>query len=178
MHDFPVFNVHNIYHRRDAIYPATVVGRPRQEDYYIGEYFQSLVSPIFPVLMPGVKALWTYAETGFHSLAAAVVRESYYREALAHAFRILGEGQLSLTKFLIVTDKPCDLSNFTELLELVLERFKPEQDLLIINDTSMDTLDYTGRKFNQGSKAIMTGLGPAVRQLPREYGNRCKGSAV
>ena len=169
VHDFPVFNVHNIFHRRDAIYPATVVGRPRQEDYYIGEYFQSLISPVFPVLMPGVKALWTYAETGFHSLAAAVVRESYYREALAHAFRILGEGQLSLTKFLIVTDVLCDLSNFTELLERVLERFKPEQDLLIINDTAMDTLDYTGRKFNKGSKAIMTGLGPAVRQLPREY---------
>jgi UbiD family decarboxylase len=169
VHDFPVFNVQTIYHRRDAIYPATVVGKPRQEDYYIGDYFQSLLSPLFPVIMPGVKDLWTYAETGFHSLAAAVVRESYYREALAHAFRILGEGQLSLTKFLIVTDVSCNLHNFEELLENVLQRFHPERDLLIIHETAMDTLDYTGRKFNQGSKAIMTGLGPTVRDLPREY---------
>jgi UbiD family decarboxylase len=169
VHDFPVINIKTVYHRRDAIYPATVVGKPRQEDYYIGDYFQSLLSPLFPVIMPGVKALWTYAETGFHSLAAAVVRESYYREALAHAFRILGEGQLSLTKFLIVTDIPCNLQRFAELLERVLERFNPERDLLIIKDTAMDTLDYTGRKFNQGSKAIMTGLGQPVRALPREY---------
>jgi len=169
VHDFPVFNVKRIYRRKDAIYPATVVGKPRQEDYFIGEYLQSLLSPMFPVVMPGVKALWTYAETGFHSLAAAVVRESYYREAMGHAFRIMGEGQLTLTKFLMVTDVPCDLADFARLLENILERFNPARDLLIINDTSMDTLDYTGRQFNRGSKAIMTGLGEPVRRLPRVY---------
>ncbi|MFZ3170774.1 MAG: UbiD family decarboxylase [Carboxydocellales bacterium] len=169
VHDFPVFQIKDIYRRKDAIYPATVVGKPRQEDYFIGEYLQSLLSPLFPVVMPGVLDLWTYAETGFHALAAAVVRESYYREAMAHAFRIMGEGQLTLTKFLLVTDVPCDLAKFNQLLEKVLERFDPAQDLLIINDTSMDTLDYTGRQFNKGSKAIMTGLGKPIRELPREY---------
>lgn len=168
-HDFPVFNVRQIYRRRDAVYPATVVGKPRQEDYFIGEYLQRLMSPLFPMVMNGVRALWSYGETGFHSLASAVVRESYYREALAHAFRIMGEGQLTLTKFLMVTDVPCDLQKFPELLENILQRFDPAQDLLIINDTSMDTLDYTGRRFNRGSKAIMTGLGAPVRELPREY---------
>lgn len=166
-HDFPVFNVHNVYHRQDAIYPATVVGKPRQEDYFIGEYLQSLLSPMFPVVMPGVKALWTYAETGFHALAAAIVRESYQREALAHAFRILGEGQLTLTKFLILTDVQLDLQDFRTLLEAVLARFEPESDLLILNETSMDTLDYTGRRLNHGSKAIMLGLGTIKRDLPR-----------
>jgi len=169
VHDFPVFNVENVYHRKDAIFPATVVGKPRQEDYFVGEYLQSLLSPMFPVVMPGVKELWTYAETGFHALAAARVRESYYREAMAHAFRIMGEGQLTLTKFLIVTNADCSLVKFDELLENVLSRFNPAQDLLIINDTSMDTLDYTGRKFNKGSKAIMTGLGEPVRDLPKVY---------
>ncbi|HWQ41574.1 MAG TPA: UbiD family decarboxylase [Desulfosporosinus sp.] len=167
-HDFPVFDVHTIYHRRDAIYPATVVGKPRQEDYFIGEYLQSLLSPMFPVVMTGVKALWTYAETGFHALAAAIVRESYQREALAHAFRILGEGQLTLTKFLILTDVQLDLQDFKTLLETVLARFEPESDLLILNGTSMDTLDYTGRRFNHGSKAIMLGLGAPKRELPRQ----------
>ncbi len=168
-HDFPIFNVQALYHRKDAIYPATVVGKPRQEDYFIGEYLQALLAPVFPVVMPGVKALWTYAETGFHSLAAAIVRGSYPREALAHAFRILGEGQLTLTKFLIVTDVTVDLQNFSSLLENILARFEPERDLFIINETSMDTLDYTGRRLNHGSKAIMLGLGEPKRELPVQY---------
>ncbi len=168
-HDFPVFHVKQMWRRKDAIYPATVVGKPRQEDYYIGEYLQRLLSPLFPVVMPGVKSLWTYAETGFHALAGAVVRESYYKEAMAHAFRIMGEGQLTLTKFLIVTDVPCDLSDFGTFLATVLARFQPERDLLIVNDTSNDTLDYTGRKFNHGSKGIMLGIGQPVRDLPQTY---------
>src|ERR1041384_569580 len=97
-HDYPVFNVDAVFHRRDAIYPATVVGKPRQEDFFIGDYLQKLLSPLFPTVMPSVRDLWTYGETGFHSLGAVVVRERYGREALVAGFRILGEGRLSLTK--------------------------------------------------------------------------------
>ena len=168
-HDFPVFHVKQVHHRKDAIYPATVVGKPKQEDYYLGEFLQRLLSPAFPMAMPGVRDLWTYAETGFHPLAAAVVRESYSREALANAFRILGEGQLTLTKFLILTDRPTDLSNFQGLFEQVLERFHPETDLLVFANTSMDTLDYTGRRLNHGSKAVLIGTGDPVRRLPDAY---------
>jgi len=169
VHDFPVFNVEQIYHRRDAIYPATIVGKPRQEDYYIGEWMQDLLTPLFPLVMPGLKSLWTYAEAGFHTLSGAIVRESYFREALAHCFRILGEGQLSLTKVLLVTNIDLDLKDFSRLLETILERFNPAQDLVIIHDTAMDTLDYTGRKYNQGSKAIMLGLGDPIRRLPAAW---------
>jgi UbiD family decarboxylase len=168
-HDFPVFNVNHVWHRKDAIYPATIVGKPRQEDYFLGEFLQRLLSPAFPMAMPGVKSLWTYAETGFHPLAAAVVRESYKREAIGSAFRILGEGQLTLTKFLIVTDQPVELSGFSLLLETVLERFDPHKDLFIFNHTSHDTLDYTGGQLNHGSKAVMLGIGAPVRELPRSY---------
>lgn len=169
VHDFPVFNVEQLYHRRDAIYPATIVGKPRQEDYYIGEWMQEFISPLFPLVMPGLKSMWTYAEAGFHTLCAAVVRESYYREALAHGFRILGEGQLSLTKVLLITNVEQDLMNFAQLLENILMRFNPSRDLIIINQTAMDTLDYTGRTYNQGSKAILLGIGEPIRELPREY---------
>ncbi len=168
-HDFPVFNVNHVWHRKDAIYPATVVGKPRQEDYYLGEFLQRLLSPAFPLAMPGVRSLWTYAETGFHPLAAAIVRESYSREALGSAFRILGEGQLTLTKFLIVTDQAVELSDFPRLLETVLERFNPHQDLFVFGNTSHDTLDYTGHKLNHGSKAVLMGVGSLVRELPRSY---------
>src|SRR5690242_4133574 len=168
-HDYPVFNVEAVFHRRDAIYPATVVGKPRQEDFFIGDYLQKLLSPLFPLVMPSVLDLWTYGETGFHSLAAAVVRERYGREALVSGFRILGEGQLSLTKFLLLTDTPQDLRDFPRLFEHVLERFRPETDLFVFSNVSMDTLDYTSGKVNEGSKAIMLGLGEPVRKLPRKF---------
>jgi 4-hydroxybenzoate decarboxylase subunit C len=146
-----------------------VVGKPRQEDFFIGDYLQKLLSPLFPLVMPSVRDLWTYGETGFHSLCAAVVRERYGREALVSGFRILGEGQLSLTKFLLLTDTPQNLKDFPRLLEYVLERFRPETDLFIVSNVSMDTLDYTSGKVNEGSKAIMLGLGEPVRTLPREF---------
>lgn len=168
-HDFPVLHVKNMWHRKDAIYPATIVGKPRQEDYYLGEFLQRLLSPAFPMVMPSVRSLWTYAETGFHALTAAVVRESYSREALVSAFRILGEGQLSLTKMLMLTNRPLDLSDFNETLEAVLERFNPATDLFIFNKTSHDTLDYTGQKLNHGSKAVLMGIGEPIRELPRSY---------
>ena len=171
-HDYPVFEVEAVFHRKDAIYPATVVGKPRQEDFFIGDYLQKLLSPLFPLVMPSVRDLWSYGETGFHSLAAAVVRERYAREALVSAFRILGEGQLSLTKFLILTDTPRNLRDFRSLFEHVLARFRPETDLFVFSNVSFDTLDYTSGTINKGSKAVMLGLGDAVRELPREFRGR------
>ena len=168
-HDYPVFTVDRMAHRRDAIYPATVVGKPRQEDFFIGDLLQELLSPLFPLVMPGVVDLWSYGETGYHSLGAAVVRQRYGREAMASAFRILGEGQLSLTKFLLVTDRPVDLRDFRRTLTHLLERTRPETDLYVMSNLSMDTLDYTGPAVNEGSKGVWLGLGPAVRTLPAEF---------
>jgi len=102
-------------------------------------------------------------------LAAAVVRERYAREALVAGFRILGEGQLALTKFLLLTDSPMDLRDFPRLLEHVLARVHWESDFFIFSNTSMDTLDYTSGKVNEGSKAILMGLGEPIRELPREF---------
>jgi 4-hydroxybenzoate decarboxylase subunit C len=168
-HDYPVFNVRRLAHRGDAIYPATVVGKPRQEDFFIGDLLQELLSPLFPLVMPAVEGLWSYGETGYHSLAGAIVKQRYRREAMASAFRILGEGQLSLTKFLLVTDRHVDLKDFTATLEHVLARTNPETDLYVFSNLSMDTLDYTGPRVNEGSKGVWLGLGDPVRSLPREF---------
>jgi 4-hydroxybenzoate decarboxylase subunit C len=168
-HDYPVFRVRQMARRRDAIYPATVVGKPRQEDFFIGDLLQELLSPLFPLVMPGVRDLWSYGETGYHSLAGAIVRDRYAREAMASAFRILGEGQLSLTKFLIATDQPVDLKDFPKTLEHLLARTRPETDLYVFSNLSMDTLDYTGPEVNKGSKGVWLGLGDPVRELPREF---------
>ncbi len=171
-HDYPVFQAEAVFHRKDAIYPATVVGKPRQEDFFIGDYLQELLSPLFPLVMPAVRDLWSYGETGFHSLAAAVVRERYAREALSAGFRILGEGQLALTKFLLLTDKPQDLRNFRSLFEYILARVDWNRDFFIFSQTAFDTLDYASGKVNQGSKAILMGVGDAKRDLKREFTNQ------
>ncbi|RLE19597.1 MAG: 4-hydroxybenzoate decarboxylase, partial [Acidobacteria bacterium] len=168
-HPYPIFEVEAITRRRDAVFPATVVGKPRQEDFFIGDQLQELLSPLFPLVMPGVRDLWSYGETGYHALGAAVVNERYRREAMASAFRILGEGQLSLTKFLLLTDRPVDLRDFKATLECVLERTRPETDLFIISNVSMDTLDYSGPEVNLGSKGVWLGVGEKVRDLPWEF---------
>ncbi len=169
LHDYPVFEVSHLAHRKDAIYPATVVGKPRQEDFFIGDLLQKLLSPLFPLVMPAVTSLWSYGETGYHALAAAVVKQRYRREAMVSAFRILGEGQLSLTKFLIVLDREVDLTDFKAVLTHLLERTQPETDLFIFSNVSMDTLDYTGPTVNEGSKGVWLGVGDPVRELPREF---------
>ncbi|MFN2501325.1 MAG: UbiD family decarboxylase [Pyrinomonadaceae bacterium] len=168
-HNYPIFQSDAVFHRKNAIYPATVVGKPRQEDFFIGDYLQELLSPLFPLVMPAVRSLWSYGETGFHSLAAAVVRERYSREALSAGFRILGEGQLTLTKFLLLTDTPLDLRDFTAVLEHVLARAEWDRDLFILSQTAFDTLDYASGKINHGSKAILMGLGDPKRELLRAF---------
>lgn len=168
-HDYPLFTCDAVCRRRDAIFPATVVGKPRQEDFFIGDFLQELLSPLFPVVMPAVRDLWSYGETGYHSLAGAIVRERYGREAMSSAFRILGEGQLSLTKFLLATDGDVDLRDFPATLTHVLARADFRTDLFLFANLSMDSLDYAGPTINRGSKGVLLGLGDPVRELPTEF---------
>jgi 3-polyprenyl-4-hydroxybenzoate decarboxylase len=168
-HDYPLLRVHALLRRRDPILTATVVGKPRQEDFFLGDYLQELLLPLARLAMPSVVDLWSYGETGYHSLAAAVVRQRYRREAMLSAFRILGEGQLSLTKFLLVTDRAVDLRSFRTTLQHVLARCRFETDLYVFGNLSMDTLDYTGPTVNEGSKGVLLGLGDPVRDLPAEF---------
>jgi UbiD family decarboxylase len=168
-HDYPCMDVSALLHRRDAVWSATVVGKPRQEDFFLGDFLQELLSPLFPLVMPQVLDLWSYGETGYHALSAAVVRERYRREALVSAFRILGEGQLSLTKFLLLTNRPVDLRDFRVVLPHVLARADFRTDLFVFANLSMDSLDYAGPRVNEGSKGVLLGSGDPIRELPLEF---------
>jgi UbiD family decarboxylase len=169
IHDYPVFRPTSIHHRARPIFPATVVGKPCQEDYFLGDYLQELLSPLFPIAMPGVRDLWSYGQTGYHALSAAVLKERYGRESMASVFRILGEGQLSLTKFLLATDVPIDLKDFRKVLPHILERADFTKDLFVFSDVSMDSLDYAGPEINKGSKGVLLGLGSPRRKLPEDF---------
>ena len=170
-HDYPILEATHLFHRKDAIFPATVVGKPPQEDFFLGTYIQRLMAPLSKLVMPAIDAIWSYGETGYHSLACIVVQERYPREAMKFAFRILGEdgGQLALTKFLVVIDRPLDLADFRTVLEYALARVRFETDLFVIANLAMDTLDYTGPAVNRGSKGILIGVGEPCRELPRRF---------
>ena len=172
---FPVFHCTDIYHREGAIIPATVVGRPLQEDGWIGQYFERLFLPALRWCIPGLKDLHTYPETGFHPLAAAIVAERYEKEALATSLRLLGEGQLSLTKILFVTDQPVQLENIREVLPTILERLRPAEDIHVFAYTALDTLDMTGPAPNRGSKALFIATGEARRALPHRVARPISG---
>ena len=165
-HDFPVFRPRALYYKKNSVFPATIVGKPRQEDFFLGDYLQKLLLPIIPLVMPNVSDLWSYGETGYHSLAACVLRERHAREALSTAFRILGEGQLALTKFLLCVDQALDLCDFKTLLTYILQRADFNTDLYIFAHTAMDTLDYSSAQLNKGSKGVLLGLGDPRRTLP------------
>ncbi len=172
-HDYPYLEVTSLTHRKNAIWAATVVGRPPQEDHYIAEFLQEILEPLFPLVMHNVKKIWAYEESGVHSLAGAIVQNRYPKEAFTAALRILSEGQLSLTKFLLLTDQPAEVKNFKELFMTVLERADLKTDLFVFSNISQDTLDYTGPAVNEGSKAILMGLGEEKRftlknQLPEQ----------
>ncbi|MCY3735553.1 MAG: UbiD family decarboxylase [Gemmatimonadaceae bacterium] len=171
-HDYPFLRVERLFHRRDAVFPATVVGKPPQEDLWLGNYIQDLMAPLTRLVMPSIHSVWSYGETGYHCLTSIVVEERYKREAMKFAFRILGEdgGQLALTKFLVVYDGPgVDQADFRQVLSHVLARCRFETDLFVIANLAMDTLDYSGPAVNEGSKGILLGIGDPVRELPGEF---------
>lgn len=176
-HDFPVMRVERIYHRRDAIWPFTVVGRPPQEDTVFGQLIHELTGPLIPAVLPGVKAVHAVDASGVHPLLLAVGSERYTpydtpkepQELLTQANAILGQGQLSLAKYLFMAadgDRPPDVHDVGAFFQHLLARFDPRRDLHFQTRTTIDTLDYSGTGLNQGSKLVVAAVGPAVRTLP------------
>jgi UbiD family decarboxylase len=166
---FPVFRVDRMLARRDAIYPATVVGKPPQEDYFIGAALQDMAVPLLKLIRPAISDVWAYPETGFHPLAVAAVKERYGHEALKHALALLGEGQLSLTKILIVVDPDVNVRDFAAVSRALWQGLDPDDGLHLLAPTAQDTLDFTGPALNTGSKLILLatrGGRPPLRTAP------------
>jgi 3-polyprenyl-4-hydroxybenzoate decarboxylase len=151
---YPVFRVQRILARRGAIYPATVVGKPIQEDYFIGEALQELTLPLLRLIKPAVVDIWAYPETGFHPLAVLSVRQRYPREALKFTLGMLGEGQVSLTKVMITVDPEVNVRDF-RAVSSALWRHLTVEGMHLLAPTAQDTLDFTGPAMNTGSRLIM-----------------------
>jgi 4-hydroxy-3-polyprenylbenzoate decarboxylase len=177
-HDFPVIKVERVYHRRDAIWPFTVVGRPPQEDTSFGAIIHEITGPAIPSVLPGVKGVHAVDAAGVHPLLLAIGSERYVpyatrrqpQELLTQANAILGQGQLSLAKFLFIIaeqDAPdLDIHDIPAFFRHVLERVDWNVDLHFQTRTTIDTLDYSGHGFNAGSKLVVAAAGPPRRELP------------
>lgn len=175
-HDFPLMKVHKVYHRKDAIWAFTAVGRPPQEDTSFGELIHELTGDAIKHELPGVKEVHAVDAAGVHPLLLAIGSERYTpynqtkqpAELLTQANLILGKGQLSLAKFLFITaDETHKLSthNEKEFYKYMLERIDLKRDLHFYTNTSMDTLDYSGSGLNTGSKIVVAAYGDKKREL-------------
>ncbi len=176
-HDFPVLAVERVYHRDGAIWPFTSVGRPPQEDTTFGELIHELTGPIIPTVVPGVQAVHAVDAAGVHPLLLAIARERYIpdapvrrpQEVLTIANGLLGQGQLSLAKYLLIVaredDPSLNIHDIGRFLHHLLERVDWRTDLHFQTQTTIDTLDYSGHGLNQGSKVVIAAAGPSRRTL-------------
>lgn len=175
-HDFPVLKVTSVTCRKGAIWPFTVVGRPPQEDTIFGELIHELTASLVPDVLPGVREVHAVDEAGVHPLLLAVGSERYTpyanddapQELLTQSNAILGQGQMSLAKYLFIADAgdaPPGLRDVRAFFRHVLERFLPERDLHFHVRTTIDTLDYSGTGLNRGSKLVVCARGRKRREL-------------
>ncbi len=180
VHEFPVMTVEKVYCRPGAIWPFTTVGRPPQEDTTFGALIHEMTGTLIPELIPGVRAIHAVDAAGVHPLLLAIGSERYTpyatekepRELLTQANAILGQGQLSLAKYLLIADgddaPQLDLHDIAAFLRHLLERVDWSRDLHFQTRTTIDTLDYSGVGLNQGSKVVLAAAGPLRRSLPTE----------
>ena len=179
-HPFPVLRVERVTRREDAIWPFTVVGRPPQEDTVFGELIHALTAPMIPAVVPGVRAVHAVDAAGVHPLLLAIGSERYTpyqsterpQELLTQANAILGQGQMSLAKYLLIVngddDPDLDVHDIAAFLQHLLKRIDWTRDLHFQTRTTIDTLDYSGTSLHEGSKVVWAAAGPVRRSLPED----------
>ena len=142
--EFPIFQVRTITRRRNPVYPATVVGKPPQEDKFIGDATQEVLKPLARLIHPELTDLWAYFEAGFHNLLVVSVETRYEREPLKTALGLLGTGQLALTKVIVLVDPDVNVRSFSRVVQAIRRNFDVQQDIQVIARAPVDTLDFTG----------------------------------
>ncbi|WP_300462365.1 UbiD family decarboxylase [Desulfobacula sp.] len=179
-HAYPYLKVESVYHRKDAIFPFTVVGRPPQEDTHFGRLIHEITRSAIRESIPGVTAVNAVDDAGVHPLLLVKAHERYLpcdkrmpRELLTHAARVLGTGQLSLAKYLLICaheDNPgLDVTDERAFFIHLLERIDFAADVHFFARTTMDTLDYSTQDIHQGSKVVMAAAGERKRVLTQDF---------
>lgn len=182
---YPVFHIDKVHRRKKPVYPATVVGKPPQEDKFMGNAVQEMLLPLLKVMRPELVDLWAYQEAGFHNLAVAAVKQRYAKEGVKTALGLMGQGQMSLSKCVVLVDPDVPVRDFPAVLDALREHFDPTEDFILLPGTAQDTLDFTSFKMNLGSKMILDATRksrpvprPAAGFLPSGRGTPGEGPAL
>jgi len=168
---FPVFRLRAITRRRSPVYPATVVGVPPMEDKYLGDATQQILGPLVRLIHKEVKDLWAYYEAGFHNLLVVSVEERYHKEAMKAALGLLGTGQLSLTKCLVLVSHDVNPRDWKAVLREIHDHFDPHGDFVLLSKVPLDTLDFTSYRMELGSKMI---IDATKKERPRRAKGKIK----
>jgi 4-hydroxy-3-polyprenylbenzoate decarboxylase len=160
---YSVFHVTAITHRKDAVYPATIVGIPPMEDFYIGGASVKLFLPIFKMNFPEIVDIALPAEGVFHNLVFVSIRKTYPMQAYKIMHGLWGMGQMMFTKYLIVVDDDVDVHNTSEVLFRLCANTDPQRDSIFTKGPS-DVLDHATSEIASGSKLGID----ATKKLPGE----------
>ena len=148
--DYPVFHLTAITHRRDPIYPTTIVGVPPMEDFYLGSASVRIFLPVFKMNFPEIVDMALPAEGVFHNLVFVSIRKQYPYQAFKVMHGLWGMGQMMFSKYIIVLDEDCDVHNTSEVLFRLCANTDPQRDSTIIRNPS-DSLDHAPSVQNIGS---------------------------
>jgi 4-hydroxy-3-polyprenylbenzoate decarboxylase len=160
---YPVFHVTAVTHRRDAVYPATIVGIPPMEDFYIGTASMRLFLPIFKMNFPEIVDIALPAEGVFHNLVLVSIKKTYPMQAYKIMHALWGMGQMMFTKYIIVVDADVNVHNTSEVLFRLCANTDPQRDSIFTKGPA-DVLDHATSELAIGSK-----LGfDATKKLPGE----------
>ena len=165
--DYPVFHLTAITHRRDAVYPTTIVGIPPMEDFYIGDATVRIFLPVFKMNFPELVDMTLPAEGVFHNLVFVSIRKQYPYQAFKVMHGLWGMGQMMFSKYIIVVDEDCDVHNTSEVLFRLCANTDPARDTTVIKNPS-DSLDHAPTEQNIGSHMGFD----ATRKLPGENYHR------
>ena len=148
---YPVFHVTCITHRRQPIYPATIVGRPPMEDYYMGKVTERVFLPIIRTILPEVVDINMPAEGVFHNLVIVSIKKEYPGQARKVMHGLWGLGLMSLVKTIIAVDHFVDVQNISEVAWRVTNNIDPAQDF-VFSTGPIDDLDHASAVPKFGSK--------------------------
>ena len=161
--DYPVFHLTAITHRKDAVYPTTIVGIPPMEDFYMGDASVRIFLPVFKMNFPELVDMTLPAEGVFHNLVFVSIRKQYPYQAFKVMHGLWGMGQMMFSKYIVVVDEDCDVHNTSEVLFRLCANTDPARDTSIIRNPS-DSLDHAPTEQNIGSHMGFD----ATRKLPGE----------
>jgi 4-hydroxy-3-polyprenylbenzoate decarboxylase len=148
---YPVFHVTAITHRKDAVYPATIVGMPPMEDFYIGSASVKLFLPIFKMTFPEIIDIALPAEGVFHNLVFVSIRKTYPMQAYKIMHGLWGMGQMMFTKYIVVVDDDVNVHNTSEVLFRLCANTDPQRDSIFTKGPA-DVLDHATSEIGFGSK--------------------------